>query len=95
MLASRDHARRGQLPMIHHAGLKPAAAYAFLAQGMIQLLQFFTAAITVLGVREVLSPAVRTLLWGGLGLNRVPAPWAKFSCGRKVLIALRTLVKDE
>ena len=49
--------------------------------------KFFTAAIAVLGVREILSPAVRTLLRRSLGLNRLPAPWAKLGCGRKVLVA--------
>jgi hypothetical protein len=49
--------------------------------------QFFTAAIAVVGVREILSPTVRTLLRRGFGLNGLSTPWAKLGCGRKVLIA--------
>jgi hypothetical protein len=50
-------------------GLKPAATAAFLPQGLIKSLQFFAAAIAVVGVREVLSPAARTLLRRGFSLN--------------------------
>jgi hypothetical protein len=57
--------------------------------------QFFTAAIAVVGVREILSPAVRTLLRRGLGLNRLSAPWAILGGGRKVLVAFRAFVKNE
>jgi hypothetical protein len=49
--------------------------------------KFFATAIAVLGVREILSPAVRTLFGRGFGLNRLPAPRAELGCRRKVLVA--------
>jgi len=97
-----DHPARGLKPCLP-TGPEPSIVLgrqlrfpaAFLSQGLIKSFQFLAALITVIGFWEILRPAVRTLLRRSLGLNRLSAPWAKLGCGRKVLVALRTLVKDE
>ena len=59
-----------------------------LCPARVKLVQFFSATVAVFGVGEILDSALRTLSWIGLFLDRLAAPWAKSSCGRKVLITL-------